>query len=133
MTFGEKVKYQRERLKLSQHALANEIGVSSRTVQNYEADSGFPKSVDIIYRLCKLFEVSTEYLMGESQEFILDATAKYGSIGKRDAQELVSEFGGLFAGGELNDEDKDKVFKALTDIYWESKEKNKKYNSSKKK
>jgi hypothetical protein len=33
----------------------------------------------------------------------------------------------LFAGGKLNDEDRDKVFKAITEIYWKSKEKNKKY------
>jgi transcriptional regulator with XRE-family HTH domain len=132
MTFGEKVKYQRIKLNMSQSALANELDVNIRTVQNYEADSGYPKSIDIAYKLSKIFNVSTEYLLGETEAFIIDAQAKYGFKGRKDAQELISAFGGLFAGGELNDEDKDKVFKALTDIYWESKEANKKYASNKK-
>ena len=50
----------------------------------------------------------------------------------RDAQQLVNEIGGLFAGGRLKEEDRDKVFKAISDLYWESKEMNKKYSSKKK-
>ena len=33
----------------------------------------------------------------------------------------------FFAGKDLSEEDIDKAFKAITEIYWRSKEKNKKY------
>ena len=39
--------------------------------------------------------------------------------------------GGLFAGGELSDDDLDGVMKALQDYYWKAKEDNKKYTSKK--
>ena len=44
-------------------------------------------------------------------------------------EELVSEISGLFAGGELDEEEKDAVMAALTRAYWDAKEDNKKYAS----
>jgi hypothetical protein len=52
-------------------------------------------------------------------------------VAKKDAQKLVDELGGLFAGGELNEEDKDKVFRAITEMYWKAKDNNKKYTPKK--
>jgi transcriptional regulator with XRE-family HTH domain len=127
MTFGEKVRSLRQKKELSQTALASEIGVSMRTVQNYEANCGFPKSTEIAFKLSKALDVSYEYLMGNEGDFVIEAQVKYGYKGRKDAQELINDFGGLFAGGELSENDKDAVFKALTDIYWETKENNKKY------
>ncbi|MCD8501615.1 MAG: hypothetical protein LRY71_08030 [Bacillaceae bacterium] len=46
---------------------------------------------------------------------------------KKKAESFINETALLFAGGELSEEDQDKVFKAITEIYWLSKEKNKKY------
>jgi len=37
----------------------------------------------------------------------------------------------LFAGGELNEEDKEKVFRAITEMYWKAKDNNKKYTPKK--
>ena len=37
----------------------------------------------------------------------------------------------LFEGGELPDEDKDEFFRAITEIYFDAKEKNKKYTPKK--
>ena len=39
---------------------------------------------------------------------------------------------GLFAGGELPEEDKDVLFEAISEAYWQSKLKNKKYGKNKK-
>ena len=69
--------------------------------------------------------------MKNEDQFIMDATIKYGSKGKKDAHDLVNEIGGLFAGGELNEEDKDKVFRTITEMYWKSKENNQKYTPKK--
>ena len=40
--------------------------------------------------------------------------------------ELVNELKALFSNGEIKDEDKDEMMKALQDAYWISKQKNKK-------
>ena len=37
------------------------------------------------------------------------------------AQKLLSDAAGLFAGGALSDEDKEAVFNALQKVYWEIK------------
>ena len=39
----------------------------------------------------------------------------------------MSEVTGLFAGGEMAEEDMDVMMRAITEAYWIAKEKNKKY------
>ena len=39
----------------------------------------------------------------------------------------MSEVTGLFAGGEMAEEDMDTMMKAISDAYWIAKEKNRKY------
>ena len=75
------------------------------------------------------FGVTVDSLISDSEEFVIQAGEVYGTKGRHDAVELVDEIGALFAGGKLDDDDKDKVFKAISDIYWQSKEINKKYSS----
>ena len=41
--------------------------------------------------------------------------------------DAVNTITGLFAGGELSEEDRDEVAKAIQDAYWYAKERNKKY------
>ena len=71
------------------------------------------------------------YLMTEDEDFISRASEQYGSRGKRQAEELVKELSGMFAGGELSEEDKDSVMLALQKAYWLCKEDNKKYTPKK--
>ena len=54
-------------------------------------------------------------------------TRRRGARSRREVQELLSELGGLFAGGELSQEDKDQVMLAINDLYWVAKERNRKY------
>ena len=51
----------------------------------------------------------------------------YGSKGVREINDLIEEVSGLFAGGELPEEDKDNMMKAFTEIYFLSKEKNRRF------
>ncbi len=133
MLFGEKLKKLRTDANMSQDELAARLGITRRSIVYYETKSRYPKSRDVIAGIARIFNVSSDYLIDDRDEFVMKADLKYGSDGVRDAQQLVSEIGGLFAGGRLKDEDRDKVFKAISDLYWESKEMNKKYSSAKKK
>jgi transcriptional regulator with XRE-family HTH domain len=124
MKFGEKVKKARLESGLSQEELAKKIGVSLRTVTNYEVQNRYPKKREVYSKLAEVLGVEVNYLMTEDEEFMLDATAKYGTRGARQAEQLISEVHGLFAGGELSESDKDAVMKALQQVYWECKEEN---------
>ncbi len=131
MLFGDRIKELRNLADMSQQELANRTGLSLRSIQNYESNQRYPKDVAILNKLCAALGTTIEELMKEEDQFILEATSKFGSRGKNDAEKLIEEVGGLFAGGELNEEDKDKVFRAITEMYWKAKDNNKKYTPKK--
>lgn len=132
MKFGEKLKYLRKGIKgLTQEKLSKEIGVSARTIISYENGVSYPKKREVYSKLATLFNVDINYLLTEDEEFITDAGDKYGSRGANQAEALVAEIGGLFAGGELSEVDKDAVMRSLQQAYWDAKEDNKKYTPKK--
>ena len=53
------------------------------------------------------------------------------SRGMAQAKELVSQLTGMFAGGELSDEDREAVMRSLERAYWLAKEDNQKYTPKK--
>ena len=131
MLFGDRIRELRNLADMSQQELANRTGLSLRSIQNYESNQRYPKDVAILNKLCAALGTTIEELMKEEDQFILEAASKFGSRGKNDAEKLIEEVGGLFAGGELNEEDKDKVFRAITEMYWKAKDNNKKYTPKK--
>ena len=65
-TLGQRIRAERERLGLTQRGLAIVIGVKSRSpmvISKWETDQAEP-SVEKINRLCKLFEISADLLLG---------------------------------------------------------------------
>ena len=62
---GEKLKTQRQLLKLSQREVANVIGVSPAVVSNYENGDRSP-SIETLMSLASLYKCSTDYLLGIS-------------------------------------------------------------------
>ena len=59
--------------------------------------------------------------------FVIKATEKYGSKGHEQAERLIKEVSGLYAGGELAEEDMEAMMRAFQEAYWKAKEKNRKY------
>lgn len=123
MEFTEKLQKLRKDKGLTQSELAEKIGVSCRSIQNYELGARYPKR-DILNKLCKALETKIEYLVS-SDDFMGIVRAEDGARGVVSAQQLLDCAGALFAGGDMSEEDKDKVMLALQNIYWKSKEKNK--------
>ena len=116
---------------MDQPTFAKYIGVSPRTISYYENGRTFPRTRDDYKRIADVLEVSVDYLLTENDEFVLQAGEQYGSKGKRDARELMEEVSGLFAGGDLADEDLDEMMRGIQEAYWIAKEKNKKYTPKK--
>ncbi len=129
MNFTEKLQNLRKEKGLTQSELAEKVGVSCRSIQNYELGSRYPKR-NILDRLCTALGTKIEYLVS-SDDFMGIVQAEDGAKGIASAQQLLDCAGALFAGGDMSDDDKDKVMLALQNIYWKSKEKNKKYAANK--
>lgn len=121
MTFGEKLKFHRQQLGLSQAALAKQAGLGINTISNYEIGKTYPKDRQVYKTLAELLGVDADYLHNENDDFIAGAQAMYGARGKKQAEDLMREVTGLFAGGELAEEDMDAFLRAVQDAYWEAK------------
>ncbi|MBP3781181.1 MAG: helix-turn-helix domain-containing protein [Selenomonas sp.] len=127
MKFAEKIRQLRGQKGLSQEAVAKAIGVTRRTYVSYEKDGRYPKNRERYAQLAEVFGVDINYLYTENEDFVSQVGAKYGARGMKQATALVSELSGLFAGGELTEEDRDAVMQSLQEAYWLAKKENRKY------
>lgn len=107
---------------LSQVELAEKAGVIARTIQNYELGSRKPSNMVTIQKIADALNTTTEYLLGSSGTYVVEAHEKGGAKAAKDIEELVSEVTGMFAGGELSEDAIEGAYKALTDAYWIAKE-----------
>lgn len=131
MTFGEKVKNERNRLGLNQDELAKKIGVTRRVISSYENDSSRPRGTERYKKLAEALSVNINYLLSEDEAFIADVEDNYGHRGAKQAKELLAEVTGLFAGGEMADEDMREMVDAIQEAYLIAKKNNKKYTPKK--
>ena len=131
MTFAEKLKAARLQAGMSQERLSAQLGVTKRTIINYENGLTLPP-VSLLPKIAKLFGVPVGSLITEEEEFVALAGERGGSKSAREAEALVSEVSGLFAGGSLSDDEKDTVMRAIQNAYWISKEESKRKYTTKK-
>ncbi len=124
MTFAEKLREKRKEAGLSQTELAAACGISMRTLQNYESGKRYPANLEIAGRLAATLGTRTDLLLSAGEESIVVAP---GRDAKRQLEELVGAVSGLFAGGELTEEDRDAAMEAMIDAYWAAKKESRKY------
>lgn len=125
MLFGDRIKQLRNSAGLTQAELGKLIGVSDRVLGYYEANERFPRKQEVIAKFAEVFNVSVDYLLGTDGSFLQDSREEYGAIGHKQAQGVLKSVEMLFAGGELMDEDKDEVFRMISELYFDAKKKNK--------
>ena len=131
MDFKDRLKEKRTQVGLTQVELAQKVGVTSRTIQNYELGDRIPSSLSVAQKLADTLGTSVEYLLGSGGKLIVEAHEKGGAKAARDVDELVSEVQGLFSGGRLDDEAMDGVMEALFNAYMLAKKENRKYTPKK--
>ncbi len=120
MKFNEKLRQLRAQLGLTQGAIAQRLGVSLRTYQNYEMGKMYPKQTEVYGKMAKLFNVSADYLLDDKDIYVMEASKKGGKEAMEDVDSLLSHITALFAGGTLCEEDKDKVMATVNELYWQS-------------
>ena len=133
MGFGEKLRELRIKQRMTQAEFGEALGITARSVINYETGKRIPKDMGFYKKVSERFNVPLDSLINEHEEFAAKAYAEGGVKGKNQAETLISEAGALFAGGSLTDEDKEAVFMALQEAYWFAKNENKKYAATRKK
>ena len=128
MKFAEKLKAARKRVGLSQGALAEQVGISTRTLQNYEMGKRYPANIAITIKLAEALGVQTEELLSEGEQMIVSAKP----CAKAQLQDLVLAVSGLFSGGEIGDEDRDAAMEAIIAAYWAAKKERRGNNNGRK-
>ncbi len=130
MEIGDKIKEARKKAGMTQKELAAALSVTPRCIQYYESNVRKPQSTELIIRLAAALNEDVSYflseqelnLMKENELFLGEAEQRFGKSGKLQARNLIDSTQALFAGGELEEEDKEAFFQAITEIYFESKQ-----------
>ncbi len=130
-SFAEKVKTARSELGLTQAELGEAVGVSLRTILDYEKGKKSPRQSTLL-KLAKALKVSVKFLTDdtcnnpladiEKDGYIEEARQRYGAAGGRDVEQLLADNAALFAGGELSQDQKDAFFEAVMKAYITCKE-----------
>ena len=121
--FGLKLKQLRLDRGLTQRQLAKGIGVTVRTIQNYEQGAAMPKDRAVIHRLAAYLEVPVDELV-EGQDYYELAGHEIKAAKEPDDSEelfrLLQELTALFAGGSLSRGDRNLFLRAVLDLYEEA-------------
>jgi len=120
MTFGEKLRMERERLSVTQGEVSSAIGVSKNTITNYERGASHPKDREIYFKLAEFFGVNVNYFLTDDEAFITGAAERYGRKGALEANAILQQAEALFAGGELSEEDRIGFLHAMQKIYFDA-------------
>lgn len=70
---SEKIRNLRRDFNISQVELANKLCVTKQCVSNWENDNILP-SVEMLIKLAKFFNVSTDYLLGLDRDNVIDVS-----------------------------------------------------------
>lgn len=76
MKFCDKVKKERRAKGLTQQQFADMLGVSLRTITNYEKGESYPKQREIYGKMAEILGVDINYLLTENEEFYINAKRK---------------------------------------------------------
>ena len=88
MVFKERLKEKRMEAGLTQVQLAEKAGVTARTIQNYELGNRKPSNMEVIQKIADALNTTTEYLLGSSGTYVVEAHEKGGSKAARTLSSL---------------------------------------------
>lgn len=113
--FPQRVRELRLEKHITQSELAKFANVTQQTVGAWERGKASP-GADIITKLSNFFNVSTDYLLGQT-----DNKYKHSTEDEKDLKEFLDqnlEAGMRYDDQEITEEDKERLKIALTQIFW---------------
>ncbi len=94
--FGERLRIIRKKHKQTQGEMADVLGVTTRTIANWESGDRAP-TIETLSEIARLYSVSTDYLLGKEEEDISDDDIKFAVFGDPDVTDAQYEEIKLFA------------------------------------
>lgn len=117
--FGERLK----QLRLKRNMTQDELGLifenpkAQSTIGTWERGTRQCSFEDLV-KISNYFNVTTDYLLGITDEFTTIDTFK--EENPRELREFLSKNKVLFNGSELNDEEKKRMIDILTGLFWDN-------------
>lgn len=131
-TVGERIKRLRERKDLTQKELADLIDITEASLSRYENNLRSPRAT-ILSRMAKALDTTSDYIM---TAFIPEEYKQKHSVSRRDISQydaFMQSASTFFMNDEVAEEDKEALFRDITELFWKAKEMNKgKYGKPKK-
>ncbi len=131
-SFGQKMQMTRISKKISQTDLAKRIGVSRRSIFDYENNNAMPRQ-KVLQRIAEELGVTVTYLTDPNEEnqdagrvketYEEVVREKFGNRSVREMDELSERASSFFAGGDISQADKDAVFEIMATAYYAAKSK----------
>lgn len=136
---GERIRKARLAKGLTQKQLAEILNVTDATVNRYEKGIRKPDP-EMLKAIADVLNVSIDYLLGKTDVpniHIPESFSQKYKVTKRDMlqyEDFVKHVNAFFMDDKVADEDKEKLFKDISELFWKAKEMNKeKYGRKKKK
>ena len=127
---SEKIYDARKLMKFSRKELGQLVGVTERSIYAYEKMTVRPRP-SVIRKLADVLQVSPLYLDNddiddplygiERKEYINEAAARLGEKAAKELNFLMERNTAVFAGGDIDQEEKDAFFDALANAYYDCK------------
>ena len=76
MDIGRKINLLRKQHNMTQEELAGYLQMTSQNIYNYEKNTRIPPP-DVIIKLCKIFDVSSDYLLGRTEPSNISPTSSF--------------------------------------------------------
>ena len=129
-SFGQKMRITRVSRKISQTDLAEQVGVSRRSIFDYENDNAMPRKKNL-QKIADALGVTVTYLTspdekdpeaGRIKEMYENTVREtFGNKAAREMNELSDRASAFFAGGDVSQADKDAVFEIMATAYYAAK------------
>jgi len=130
--FGDRLKELRKERKLNQSEVGDALGLSASAIGMYEQNRRTPDP-EILKKIAEYFNVSIDYLLGRTNiadPYIPESYAEKNKAATRDLMQyenFIEHAGEFFMDDRIPEEDKEALFRDISDLFWKFKEKKSKY------
>lgn len=129
---SDRLKSLRDEREIMQKEVAAYLNISTSAYGFYEQDKRTP-TPEVLSKLADFYNVSVDYLLGITN--VKNAYLSSNNITKKDIKDhntFMEDAKALFMNGDVAEEDLEKIYRDISELYWEAKEINKKKYGKKK-